>query len=318
MSKSIKKYYTVMVIALLIISISAALFVYQKNKQIQINQSIGVEGTEGLEDMFEDKKEDTSEDTNNNTNEPEEEKPEVKIYTNGFLCYQDAIALLNNCKGYKAITNSSCKATVLGVTETQYVRETFILSGDYYLREQIGYCTSSFGETFYRYWYSTDNGQNIKFKNTKKISSNSLEASPDWSGLKNDITVSKNDVYKYDTFAYDIFSGILPTKKTELKGSFDPTEDPKYYIVRFKLDLSTITPKYIQNIIKEGNLSGASLNSVERVFYIEKSTLFIRKVELYDSYNVQKGSVLDGVCNFSSQIIFVGVDQEYKPEMPNK
>ena len=314
MSKSIKKFYTVVVVAILVIALSVGLNIYKENKAIRNKnsaQSVGiVQGMQGVEDLFEDNQSITKQ-----QEEPQSPEP-VKAYTNGFKCFTDAINKVNNSKGFKAITTSNGQATILGITENQYLKETFILSGDYYLREQQGYSTSSLGKFFYRYWYSNNNAQSIRYKESSKLTSNSLEANPDWSQTTIDTTLSLEQLYNYDPYAYNIFT-ILPTKKSEIVGSFDPTEDKNYYIIRFKLDLNSIPSDFAENIKKEGDLEDIKLTALERTYYIEKSTLNIRKIERIDTYNMKKG-IANGSFVFSAQTLFVGVDKVYTPSEPNK
>lgn len=314
MSKSIKKFYTVVIVAILVIALSIGLNIYKENKAIRNKnsaQSVGiVQGMQGIEDLFEDNQSITKQ-----QEEPQSPEP-VKAYTNGFKCFTDAINKINNSKGFKAITTSSGQATILGITENQYLKETFILSGDYYLREQQGYSTSSLGKFFYRYWYSNNNAQSIRYKETSKLTSNSLEANPDWSGKTFDTTISLEELYKYDPYAYNVFT-ILPTKKSEMLGSFDPTEDKNYYIIRFRLDLAAVPDYFVENLKYEAGLTNVILNSLERTFYIEKSTLNLRKIDRTDAYIMEKG-IVKGECYLTAQTVFVGVDKVYEPQEPTR
>lgn len=316
MGKIIKNVYKIIGLAILIISLSVSLTLYKKNKDfINKNSSVNVgivEGMDGLEDLFEDDDSQTQDETQNNN----QTQQTVKKYTNGFNCFKDSIQKINNSIGFKAVTTSTGQVTVLGITETQYIKETFILSGDYYLKEQQGYCTSSLGKFFYRYSYSNNNAQSIRHKETSKLTSNSLEANPDWSQTTIDTTLSLEQLYNYDPYAYNIFT-ILPTKKSEIVGSFDPTEDKNYYIIRFKLDLNSIPSDFAENIKKEGDLEDIKLTALERTYYIEKSTLNIRKIERIDTYNMKKG-IANGSFVFTAQTLFVGVDKVYTPSEPNK
>lgn len=315
MSKSIKNFYKIVVIAILIMALSVGLTIYRDNKALRnknSSSSVGItQGTEGLEDLFE--KEESS------TEGIIQQKPsqtKVPVYTNAYKCFQDALTKINNSVGYKAVTTSTGQATIFGITETQFIKETFILSGDYYLREQQGYCTSPVGKMFYRYWYSNDNAQSIRYKETTKLKENSLESEPDWNHKNIDTTITLEELYNYDPYPYNVFS-VLPTKKSELVGSFDPTEDPKYYVVRFKLDLATVPQEFVDSILREGDLTDVELFALERTFYIEKSTLNIRKIDRVDTYNMEKG-IAKGLCVYTSQTVFVGVDTVYKIDEPTK
>ena len=320
MSKSIKNFYKVVVVAILIMALSVSLTIYRDNKALRnknSSSSVGItQGTDGLEDLFE--KDDTqdgeSTTAGDSTIDKEQSQTKVPVYTNGFKCFQDALTKLNNSAGYKAVTTSAGQATIFGITETQFIKETFILSGDYYLREQQGYCTSPVGKLFYRYWYSNDNAKSIRYKETTKLTENSLEAKPDWSGKNIDTTITLEELYNYDPYPYNVFS-VLPSKRSELVGSFDPTEDPKYYVVRFKLDLATVPQAFVDSIIREGDLTAVELFSLERTFYIEKSTLNIRKIDRVDTYNMEKG-IAKGLCVYTSQTVFVGIDKVYQISEP--
>lgn len=315
MKKQIKTFYKVICCAILIIALSVSLTLYKDNKiQKNSNSSAGIiTGTQGLEDLFE---EEPTTDGETIVTKPNTSTQPIKVYTNGFLCYQDAVQKTLNSKGYKAVTTSRGALTVLGITEYQYIRETFILSGDYHLREQIGYSSSSLGKFYYRYWYSNNNAQSIRFKETKKLTANSLDAEPDWSGKSQDTTITYEELAQMDPYPYNVFN-LLPTKKTEIIGGFDPTEDPNYYIIRFKIDLSTVPEKHAENIRREGNLTGVTLHSIERVFYIDKKTMFVRKVDKTDSYYIEKG-IIGGMSSIHAQTVFVGVDKVYTPEEPNR
>lgn len=313
MNKSIKTFYKVIGCAILIIALSVSLTLY-RDKKIATNGSNAagiITGTQGLEDLFEDDENQTE-----GSQQQEQTKPTVKKYTNGFQCYLDAIENTRNSKGYKAVTNSVGSVTILGITEYQYLKETFILSGDYHLREQIGYSSSALGKFYYRYWYSNNNAQSIRFKETKKITSNSLDASPDWSGKSQDTTITYEQLAQMDPYPYNVFN-LLPTKKSEIVGSFDPTEDKNYYIVRFKIDLSTVPEKHAENIRREGNLKSVTLHSIERTYYIDKQTIMVRKIDKTDSYYLDQG-LAGGLSTVNAQTVFVGVDRVYTPSEPNK
>lgn len=313
MSKSIKNFYKVVVVAILVMALSVGLTIYRDNKAIRNKNSassVGItQGTEGIEDLFEKEETAPSTDIKEQTS-----TTKVPVYTNAFKCFQDALTKLNNSVGYKAVTTASGQATIFGITETQFTKETFILSGNYYLREQQGYCTSPIGKFFYRYWYSNDNAQSIRYKETNKITENSLDSKPDWSGKNIDKTISLNELYSYDPYPYNVFT-ITPTKKSEIVGSFDPTEDKNYYIVRCKIDLSTVPQSFMDSIIREGGLTAVVLHSLERTYYIEKSTLNIRKVDRVDTYTMEKG-IAKGLCVYTSQTVFVGVDKVYQISEP--
>ncbi|MBO5884886.1 MAG: hypothetical protein J6Q51_03725, partial [Clostridia bacterium] len=161
-----------------------------------------------------------------------------------------------------------------------------------------------------------NNAQSIRYKETKKITENSLDAKPDWSGKSQDTTITYEQLAQMDPYPYNVFN-LLPTKKTEIVGAFDPTEDKNYYIVRFKIDLSTVPAIHAENIRREGNLTAVTLHSIERVFYIDKKTMFVRKVDKTDSYYIEKG-IVGGMSSINAQTVFVGVDKVYTPEEPNK
>ena len=315
MSKTIKNFYKIVIVAILVMAISVSLTLY-KDKKLEKNSNSAagiITGTQGLEDLFENN---TENNTENNQEQTNSSSDPVKVYTNGFLCYQDAVKKTLESKGYKAVTTSRGSLTILGITEYQYLKETFILSGDYHLREQIGYSSSSLGKFYYRYWYSNNNAQSIRYKETKKITENSLDAKPDWSGKSQDTTITYEQLAQMDPYPYNVFN-LLPTKKTEIVGAFDPTEDKNYYIVRFKIDLSTVPAIHAENIRREGNLTAVTLHSIERVFYIDKKTMFVRKVDKTDSYYIEKG-IVGGMSSINAQTVFVGVDKVYTPEEPNK
>ncbi|MBO5884706.1 MAG: hypothetical protein J6Q51_02820, partial [Clostridia bacterium] len=151
MSKTIKNFYKIVIVAILVMAISVSLTLY-KDKKLEKNSNSAagiITGTQGLEDLFENN---TENNTENNQEQTNSSSDPVKVYTNGFLCYQDAVKKTLESKGYKAVTTSRGSLTILGITEYQYLKETFILSGDYHLREQIGYSSSSLGKFYYRYW----------------------------------------------------------------------------------------------------------------------------------------------------------------------
>ena len=121
MSKSIKNFYKIVVIAILIMALSVGLTIYRDNKALRnknSSSSVGItQGTEGLEDLFE--KEESS------TEGSIQQKPsqtKVPVYTNAYKCFQDALTKINNSVGYKAVTTSTGQATIFGITETQFIK----------------------------------------------------------------------------------------------------------------------------------------------------------------------------------------------------
>ena len=272
-------------------------------------------------DDFIDGGDSTDDNNNDNTNTDDTNKDStddnssstVRKYkmSEGFACFKDAMELLNNCKGYEI--KSYIEGGSMGITQT--VNETFIMSQNYYYKQNTGYCDSSLGQTFYRYFYSDDGGNTIYHKSTNKLASD--KSSPDWSGTTVDKTLTKEEVYNYDGSAMNAFP-LLPTSKAEIVGTMNTNyllNNKKCYAITFQINQSKIPESYIENIRKEGSLDYVNITGVKMTFYIDKDTLKIKKFIKEETYQAKK--VIEFTCTTTQTSVFVQFDKIIVPTKPN-
>ncbi len=286
---SIKKVYTIMIIAILIIAISVSLSFEQSQKNI-----IDIGYTEGIEDIESsiDSEDPNQQDEGIDTSATNQTVPTFSA-REGFKCYTYAIDLLNSCKGFEIEKNTIGQA----VGESQYVKEKLIISQQYYYKENLAYTTMpSLGKTFFRYFYSSDGGNTTEYKMTNKLNSDNT---PNWSGLCENSILDKNGVYYIDGTAFSSFA-ILPSSKQEMI-SFDRSAgNSKYYVIKFQI--SNISQEYIENIRKEGDLEWVNVSKINFTFYIEKATMYLKKVEKSEAYKGKKIIEFDCVTKQTSYI----------------
>ena len=304
-NKTIKQIYTIIIISVIVISCCIGMQFYVQNNKVIINNGTNIED---VEDMFEDETIPDNSDNNGNSTEP---TPQIPIYTNGFKCVEDSYKILDNSKGYKTISILSGTADILGIgSVTQTSKETVTVSGDYYLKETLTSCTSSLGQTYYRYFYSNDGGQNVEYK---KTSSYNEEEIPNWNYLIEQDNLPKEQIIKYDDLAYDVFN-VRAGKDNSTLIKFDRSTNKNYYIISFVLDVKKISQKYIDNMIREGNLKSLNINSIKLTYYIEKETLYMRKIEKVENYDVDVGIKV----NFDAyqEMVITVVDKQMNVEKP--
>ena len=300
-NKTIKRVFIIIIVAILVMAFSISIGYEIENKKTDI---VSIDnGTKDLEDLINDDKEDDSKDQDDQKTEENETKPKTYTSSQGFLCFKDATELLKTCKGFEI----QAKTTGVAVGETQWVDETIIMSNNYYLKTDTAYTTMpSMGKTYFRYFYSNDGGQNIEYKKTDKLND---DKSPNWSGGIEQDTLNRETVNNYDGYALKPFA-IEPTSKKELV-SFDRS-NKNFYIIKFVIN--DIPTDYIENIKREGDLNWININSVNLTYYIEKSTLYIRKVEKSEVYNSQK--IISFNCVSKQVSIIKQIDKEIIPQKP--
>ena len=303
-NKTTRSVFIIIVIAILVMAFSVSIAYEVENKKVEVIDSR--DGTKDIEDIVNDdpktdkptKGEDDpkSEEENNN-------KPKTYTSSQGFLCYMDAMELLKNGKGFEIQSKTS--GVALG--ETQWVDETIIMSKNYYYKTDTAYTTMpSMGKTYFRYFYSNDGGQNIEYKKTNSLNG---DKSPNWSNGVEQSILNRESVKNYDGYALKPFA-IEPTSKKELV-SFNRT-DKKYYQITFKIN--NIPNEYIENIKHEGDLDWVNVNTINLTYYIEKATMYIRKVEKSEVYNSQK--IVKFSCKTKQVSIIKQIDKEIIPQKP--
>lgn len=309
-NKTFIQVFSLILVSIFLIALSAGYSIYKQNTSVEtvIPPSTGADD---IEDQIEPNPGDETGDESGD--EPSEEKPPVQIYSNAFKCLEDAFALLDSCKGYKTTSTMTAITDILGMgSATQSVYEVATLSGDFYFKETFASCTSSMGQNYYRYFYSDDNGENVEYKKTSSYSSDRI---PNWSNtIEQEVTSKETIIEKYDALAYDIFY-IRADKSNSRLVKFDRSTNAKYYIISVVYDVSMIPDKYLKNAKAEGGLDSLSYDNLSLTYYIEKETLYIRKVERTENYSIKKGVSL----NVSAyQELFVNIiDQEIAPNKPS-
>ena len=307
-NKTFIKVFSIVLVCVFMIAFSTGYSLYKFNNPTQTTIPPST-GADDIGDQIEDTQKPTE--PGGNT-EDEEDQPQVPVYSNAFLCLEDAFALLDNCKGYKTTTTMTAITDILGMgSATQSVKEVAMLSGDFYFKETFANCTSSMGQNFYRYFYSDDNGENVEFRKTSSYSN----YIPNWDYEVENITTDKQDIINnYDLLAYDIFS-IRSDKSNSRLIKFDRTSDKTYYIITMSYQTSKIPDKYLQNAKKEGGLSDLTYNSITLTYYIEKQTLYLRKIERLEDYSITKGVTLNVSASHN---MFVNIiDQVIEPQKPS-
>lgn len=307
-NKTFIKVFSIVLVCVFMIAFSTGYSLYKFNNPTQTTIPPST-GADDIGDQIEDTQKPTE--PGGNT-EDEEDQPQVPVYSNAFLCLEDAFALLDNCKGYKTTTTMTAITDILGMgSATQSVKEVAMLSGDFYFKETFANCTSSMGQNYYRYFYSDDNGENVEFRKTSSYSN----YIPNWDYEVENITTDKQDIINnYDLLAYDIFS-IRADKSNSRLIKFDRTSDKTYYIITMSYQTSKIPDKYLQNAKKEGGLSDLTYNSITLTYYIEKQTLYLRKIERLEDYSITKGVTLNVSASHN---MFVNIiDQVIEPQKPS-
>lgn len=307
-NKTFIKVFSIVLVCVFMIAFSTGYSLYKFNNPTQTTIPPST-GADDIGDQIEDTQKPTE--PGGNT-EDEEDQPQVPVYSNAFLCLEDAFALLDNCKGYKTTTTMTAITDILGMgSATQSVKEVAMLSGDFYFKETFANCTSSMGQNYYRYFYSDDNGENVEFRKTLSYSN----YIPNWDYEVENITTDKQDIINnYDLLAYDIFS-IRADKSNSRLIKFDRTSDKTYYIITMSYQTSKIPDKYLQNAKKEGGLSDLTYNSITLTYYIEKQTLYLRKIERLEDYSITKGVTLNVSASHN---MFVNIiDQVIEPQKPS-
>ncbi len=307
-NKTFIKVFSIVLVCVFMIAFSTGYSLYKFNNPTQTTIPPST-GADDIGDQIEDTQKPTE--PGGNT-EDEEDQPQVPVYSNAFLCLEDAFALLDNCKGYKTTTTMTAITDILGMgSATQSVKEVAMLSGDFYFKETFANCTSSMGQNYYRYFYSDDNGENVEFRKTSSYSN----YIPNWDYEVENITTDKQDIINnYDLLAYDIFS-IRSDKSNSRLIKFDRTSDKTYYIITMSYQTSKIPDKYLQNAKKEGGLSDLTYNSITLTYYIEKQTLYLRKIERLEDYSITKGVTLNVSASHN---MFVNIiDQVIEPQKPS-
>ena len=313
--KLFRKVIKIMAFAIVIMAVCTSL-AFAQNK-VQNTESDGktniddfIDGGDSTDDNTDDNTD--SDDPNPDPSTDDTTNITVKKYkmTQGFACFKDAMEILNNCKGYEI--KSYIEGGSMNITQT--VNETFILSQNYYYKQNTGYCSSSLGQTFYRYFYSNDGGNTIYHKSTNKLASDN--ASPDWSGTTVDKTLTNDEVYDYDGSAMNAFP-LLPTSKDEVVGTMNTSyklNGKKCYAVTFQIEQSKIPESYVENIRKEGALDYVEITGVKMTFYIDKDTLRIKKFVKEETYKAKK--VIEFTCTTIQTSVFVQFDKIIVPTKP--
>ena len=307
-NKTFIKVFSIVLVCVFMIAFSTGYSLYKFNNPTQTTIPPST-GADDIGDQIEDTQKPTE--PGGNT-EDEEDQPQVPVYSNAFLCLEDAFALLDNCKGYKTTTTMTAITDILGMgSATQSVKEVAMLSGNFYFKETFANCTSSMGQNYYRYFFSDDNGENVEFRKTSSYSN----YIPNWDYEVENITTDKQDIINnYDLLAYDIFS-IRADKSNSRLIKFDRTSDKTYYIITMSYQTSKIPDKYLQNAKKEGGLSDLTYNSITLTYYIEKQTLYLRKIERLEDYSITKGVTLNVSASHN---MFVNIiDQVIEPQKPS-
>ena len=139
-NKTFIKVFSIVLVCVFMIAFSTGYSLYKFNNPTQTTIPPST-GADDIGDQIEDTQKPTE--PGGNT-EDEEDQPQVPVYSNAFLCLEDAFALLDNCKGYKTTTTMTAITDILGMgSATQSVKEVAILSGDFYFKETFANCTSS-------------------------------------------------------------------------------------------------------------------------------------------------------------------------------
>lgn len=304
---SVKSFYRIITVAIVILSLCLGIGFKIEQDAIKLPTiETGVD-----EDMLDD--EQTEQEEKEQTEQ--EEKSEVKKYKNGegFECYTDAINFLYSCKGFRAETSTVGVGTgsIAGISAsiTQYVKETMIISGDYYYKAQTCYADSSYGSNNVQYFYSNNGGKSVdyaKYEINGDHTANRSKTITSGTCSKEELLTKRIDMQAYKV------PTALPKKKNELV-NFDRLSDKKYYIIKFNLNMKNLPEEYKINILNEGGLSEVTINSITMTFYIEKETLYIRKIEKIDNYTGHKGDAISFTTNPQSQIYFKDIDKDLTP-----
>ena len=313
-TKLIKKTYRIIISTVVIMAVCIGLSIYSINNKPVFQGSTGIEG---IEDQIEDNintgnSNDGSNSGSSNNSGSSSSSTVSKTYSNAFKCLEDMFKIIDNGKGIKVTNTITGVATSLGVTATQTIKEVGIISGDYYLKETFASCDFSLGKNFYRYYYSKDGGKNVELRSTTEHKNNV----PNWNKEDINVTLPKEEIIeKYDLIAYDFFN-VRPTKANTKFTKFDKTSNAKYYIIETHFDSNSIPQKYVKNAIREGELDSMKVTSLKLTFYIEKSTLYLRKIEREEQYVLTKG--ISATVDLYSELIVNSIDKSIIIERPNR
>lgn len=309
-NKTFIKVFSIILVGVFMIAFSTGYSLYKINNPTQVVIPPST-GADDIEDQIEDEPTEPT-DPSDPDDEPEEPPVNVPVYTNAFKCLEDAFKLLDSCKGYKTTSTMTAVTDILGMgSATQSVKEVAILSGDFYFKETFANCTSSLGQNYYRYFYSEDGGQNVEYRKTSSYSNNT----PNWNNEIENTTTNKQEIIeKYDECAYDIFCFRSDSSNSRLI-KFDRTSDPTYYIITMSFMTSKVPEKYIKNAKEEGGLSNLEFKSVTLTYYIEKETLYMRKIERLEEYSITKGMTLS--VSASHNLFINIIDREIQPQKPD-
>lgn len=309
--KLFNKVIKIMTFAIVIMAVCTSLaFAQNKTQNTKTDEKTSID--DFIDGGDTDDKNDDNTKTDDENTDDNNSNVTVKKYkmSQGFACFKDAMEILNNCKGYEI--KSYIEGGSMGITQT--VNETFIMSQNYYYKQNTGYCSSSLGQTFYRYFYSNDGGNTIYHKSTNKLASDN--ASPDWSGTTVDKTLTKDEVLNYDGSAMNAFP-LLPTSKDEVVGTMNTSYNlngKKCYAITFQINQSKIPESYVENIRKEGALDYVEITGVKMTFYIDKDTLRIKKFIKEETYKAKK--VIEFTCTTTQTSVFVQFDKLIVPTKP--
>ena len=306
--KTFIKVFSLILFSIFLMAFSAGYSVYRLNNEIQTELPPST-GADDIGGQIEEEPQDPSVPSDPQPDEPES----VPIYNNAFKCIEDAFLLIDTCEGYKITSSMTAITDILGIgSATQSVREMAMLSGDFYFKETYANCSTSLGENFYRYFYSEDNGENIEYRKTSSYDENDI---PNWDKTVESATLSKDEaIEKYDGNAYDIFPIRSDSSNSRLI-KFDRTSNDTYYIISTIFNTSMIPEKYIENAKKEGGLSDINYKSLTVTYYIEKATLYMRKIERIEEYSITKGITLNVSSSYNLYVNII--DQKIEPQKPS-
>ena len=304
--KTTKSVFAIIIASILLIAFCMPLSYYLENRTVKIDYETGVAN-------IDEHIEDGGETDEGDTTTQEGEKPEVKVYGNGYNCVIDAFKIVETSPGLKVTSQVTAVTDILGIgSATQYATEVKTLSGNYFLKETWTRCTSSLGQQYYRCFYSTDNLKTILYKKTTSYNSENI---PNWNNTVINTTTNKEEVLaKYDLICFDMFD-FYPNKQNSKLTKFDRTSDKKYYIVSFTYDIAYLNPLFIKNMMYEGGLSSVDMKSISVTYYIEKETLYVRKGEIDQTYSITKGVTLD--IKMHQNLYINSIGKPLTPSLPS-
>ena len=306
--KTTKSVFAIIIASILLISFYMPITYYLNHRDIKPTYQTGVDT---IDEHIEDKDDEQGEGSQDGGEQ--EPSQEVKVYNNGFSCIRDAFEIVETSPGLKITSQVTGVTDILGMgSATQYVTEVKTKSGDYFLKETWAHCTVSLGQNYYRCFYSDDNLETILYK---KASSYNSEKIPNWNTTIINTTTTKEEVLaKYDLICFDMFD-FYPNKQNSKLIKFDRTSNKDYYIISFSFDTAHLNPAYIKNMLNEGGLSSVNMSSIAVTYYVEKSTLYIRKAEIDQIYSITKGVSLD--VNMHQDLYVNSIGKPLTPSKPS-